>query len=416
MTPQDLTELDNAVSACMKCGFCKAACPLFLGEETTTPRAKVRLARAVARGEMELTGGIRRQMDRCLNCRSCAGECPSGVEPNRVALAMREAFVDRDGLPLLKQLIFRSGLPHPRLMAWGSKVAGLAEHVSGIEMQNNPLRHLLPLVGLRKDKDLPILGRRTLIARMPEVMEAIGTRKTTVVYFPGCATNLLYPDTGIAVISVLRKLGARVVLPRDLVCCSTPVFNSGDTEGARRLAGRNIEILSAIHADHIITACGSCGLTIGQEWTEVLGLSEAALLGGKVMDISDFVAEHAPDGALQPAGEFGTVTYHDSCHLKRGMGVHESPRQLLRAILGARFVEMEHADRCCGGGGAFSLYHPELSQTVAEVKMRCLDESGAEAVATGCPACIIQLRDSLVHRRMPQKTIHTVEIIDRALR
>lgn len=415
MIPKRIADLDEALTNCMKCGFCKAACPVFFGEETTSPRAKVRLARAVVRGELEAGAGFKTQMERCLNCRACSAECPSGVEPNKIALAARCGLVERDGLPLAKRAVF-SSLKHPRLIALGTRALGVAQHLSAIDLQNNPLRGLLPIIGMRRDKDMPELGRRSLFARLPEMLEPFGEQKTTVAYFPGCATNLLYPEVGLAVVSVLRKLGARVILPHDLVCCSTPVFNSGDIADARELATRNIEILSAAGADHIVTSCGSCGLTISQEWTELLGLSAAEHVARKVIDISDFIARYMPDGALGILDGTETVTYHDSCHLRRGMGVHETPRQLLKAVLGERFVEMELADRCCGGGGTFSLYHPELSQTVAETKMDCLRKSGADMVATGCPACIMQLKDSIVHRAMPQKTIHTIELIDRALR
>jgi len=415
MIPRTIADLDDALSNCMKCGFCKAACPVFIGEETTSPRAKVRLARAVARGDIEMTSGFKAQVDRCLNCRACAAECPSGVEPNKIALSARCAFVDRDGLPLVKRLIFSDVLKYPRLMALGTRAMGLAQYVSAIDLQNNPLRRLLPLVGMRRDKDLPVLGRRSLFSLLPERIEPLGEHKATVAYFPGCATNLIYPEIGVAVVEVLQKLGARVILPHDLVCCSTPVFNSGDIVDARELAQRNLDILSSIDADYVITACGSCGLTISQEWTEVLGLTQAGPIAKKVLDISEFIVKYIPDSVLKPLENTQIVTYHDSCHLRRGMGVYEAPRQLLKAVLGDNFVEMDQADRCCGGGGTFSVYHPELSQIVAETKMNCVRDAGAEIVAAGCPACIMQLRDSLVHRRMSQRAIHTIEIINSAL-
>lgn len=415
MTSEHFHNIDAALASCMKCGFCKAACPVFLGEETTSPRAKVQLARAVARGYIEIGPGIKRQMGRCLSCRACAAECPSGVEPNKIALAMRCAIVERDGLSFAKKLIFREGLGRPHLMALGSRLLGLAQRVSAIESQNSPLRSLLPVLGMRKDKDIPKLGRRPLFSILPEVLEPFGERKATVAYFPGCATNLIFPEVGKAAVDVLRKLGARVVIPHDLVCCSTPALNAGDMDTARALAKRNIEILSHIDADTIITACGSCGLTIKREWTEVLGLSEAEPIAGKVRDIHEFVADHAP-GSFDKMDDLGIVTYHDSCHLRRGLDVHHQPRQLLRTILDDRFVEMEQADRCCGGGGTFSMDHPDLSQIVAETKMQSLARSGAEVVAAGCPGCIMQLRDSILHRQMPVRALHSIEIINSALR
>ena len=411
----NLSNLEEAFAGCMKCGFCKAVCPVFIGKETTTPRAKVRLARAAARGELTLSAGVKKQMDRCLNCMACAKECPSGVEPNKIALALRDAYVRRDGLPLVKKAIFRGGLPNPRLMAWGLGAMGIGQHLTAIELQNNPLRGFLPLLGMRKDKDLPLLGRKSLFARLPESLEPYGELRATVLYFPGCGTNFIYPEIGLATVEVLRKLGARVILPHDMVCCGTPVFNSGDIAGARDLARRNIGIFKGHEVDAILTACGSCGNTIKNEWKEVLGLDEADMVAGKVMDISQFVVKYALEGALKPLDNVELTTYHDSCHLRRGMGVWEEPRAILRTILGENYVEMEQADRCCGGGGAFSIYNPELSQTVADTKMECLEKSGARVVATDCPACMMQLQDSIVHRKMSQKVVHIIDLINRAL-
>ncbi len=374
---------EEVVLGCMKCGFCKAACPLFLGEETHSPRAKVRLARAAMQGEIGMTDRVRTLMHRCLNCRACVSECPSGIEPNRVALLMRGAFVERNGLPLAERIIFRGALPNARRMELGSRLMGLAQRVSGVRGQRSPLRRLLPLVGMPRDKDLPAFARRSLASLVPEISEPIGTHRTTAVYFPGCACNLLFPEIGLATVSVLRKLGARVILPRGLVCCSTPVFNSGDMTRARSLASSNISLLASIDADFIITSCGSCGLTIKKEWTELLGLAEAQPIAAKVLDISEFAARYVDPGALKPLEGGSTVTYHDACHLLRGMGVRDEPRRLLHAILGARFVEMRQADRCCGGGGTFSIHHPDLSQTVAETKMDCIAQSGADTIAAG---------------------------------
>lgn len=408
--------LDDALAKCAKCGFCLAGCPVFTDGEPTSPRAKVRLARAVYAGQLELTDKVKAQAMRCLNCRACAVECPSGVEPNRIALALRSRIVQRDGLPFLKKLAFVAALPHPRASAWASRFLGAAQHVFGLDLQNNPLRLLFPHLGLRADRDIPPFGRRTFMAGLPGEIEPDGPQKTRVVFFPGCAVNLLYPEIGLASVRVLRRLGAQVLLPRSLVCCSTPVFTSGDIDGARKLAERNLRTFHALDFDYIVTACGSCGLTIKQEWAELLGIENAERIGSKVLDIAEFAFRFASGNALDVLVDDEVFTYHDSCHLRRGMGVWQEPRELLRAALGERFVEMESADRCCGGGGTFSLEHPELSQDVAEHKMRSFASSGAQTIATGCPACVMQLRDSLVHRRMCGRVVHTAQIIDRAMR
>jgi len=137
----------------------------------------------------------------------------------------------------------------------------------------------------------------------------------------------------------------------------------------------------------------------------------------KVVDISELLVDRLGVSLPwnQDARPFGRVTYHDSCHLNRGMGVSAQPRKLLSEVPGVEFVEMPNASRCCGGGGAFCVYHPEDSQRVAEVKMAAVAESGAQAVVTGCPACLMQLEDSLFRRKMPQYALHIAQVIDASL-
>ena len=84
-----LEMIEEAGRNCMKCGFCRASCPLFDGVETNSPRAKVRMSRAVVRGEMEAGDWYWDRVSMCLNCKTCSAECPAGVEVDRVILAAR---------------------------------------------------------------------------------------------------------------------------------------------------------------------------------------------------------------------------------------------------------------------------------------------------------------------------------------
>jgi glycolate oxidase iron-sulfur subunit len=106
-----------------------------------------------------------------------------------------------------------------------------------------------------------------------------------------------------------------------------------------------------------------------------------------------------------------SVTFHDPCHLKRGLGVSESPRQILQAIPGLRFKEMEEADRCCGFGGIFSLKHYDLAMKVAEKKVARIEENGSEVVATGCPGCSLHIGDALFQAGKKVEVKHTVQIL-----
>jgi Fe-S oxidoreductase len=88
------------------------------------------------------------------------------------------------------------------------------------------------------------------------------------------------------------------------------------------------------------------------------------------------------------------VTYHSSCHL-RAAGVTKEPRAVLKTLPGVEFVEMSDADRCAGGAGTYLVKDFDTSQRIVARKRQAVMQSGAELVATSCPACMIQLKTGL---------------------
>jgi glycolate oxidase iron-sulfur subunit len=146
------------------------------------------------------------------------------------------------------------------------------------------------------------------------------------------------------------------------------------------------------------------------DYEKILGFREKAL-GADVYDISEFLAKFSglkyEDMRLDPV----TVTYHDPCHLNRGQGIRDAPREVLRAIPHVDFVEMEDADRCCGGGGTFSLTHYDISKEIGKKKANCIAATGADVVATSCPSCMMQLEDMLRRNGLPQKVMHVAQLL-----
>ncbi len=115
----------------------------------------------------------------------------------------------------------------------------------------------------------------------------------------------------------------------------------------------------------------------------------------RVKHIAEFVAQSSVKPAMASAGNTKCkVAYHSSCHL-RAAGVTKEPRALLAALPGVEYVEMPDADRCAGGAGTYLLKDFDTSQRIMERKRRAVEQSGANVVATSCPACMIQLRTGL---------------------
>ncbi|MDE3224488.1 MAG: (Fe-S)-binding protein, partial [Nitrospirota bacterium] len=167
--------------------------------------------------------------------------------------------------------------------------------------------------------------------------------------------------------------------------------------------------------DTIVTGCASCTLML-KDYPKLFAAGperdEAERMAAKVQHVTEFVAT-SPQ-AVRYRNEPGRrrVTYHSSCHL-RAAGVTKQPRQVLAKLPGVEFVDMQDADRCAGGAGTYIVKDYATSQRIFERKRRAIVESGADVVATSCPACMIQLKNGLGGN---VRVAHVAELLHEAAR
>jgi len=287
---------------------------------------------------------------------------------------------------------------------------------------NGTTRHLpLFLSALGKGRNIPRVASKFLRQQVPVVNKPPEGVKTImrVGYFTGCMSDFVFPETGKRVIDFLTRHGVEVVVPREQGCCGAPVYmGAGDFDTGRKIADANAGAFADF--DYVITDCGSCGSAIKDYATFLADTPERtkvyAEFGRKIKDISEFLVDvlKLPASAYKVAPEFKgkKVTYHDSCHLNRHMGVKNQPRQILRSLKDIEYVEMPNADRCCGMAGAFSIHYYELSQKIAAKKVNGIISTGANIVATGCPGCQIQLIDSTIRNKASVRVKHIMDLIE----
>ena len=416
-----LEEISKEVIKCSRCGNCRSICPVFLEEnnENTTPRSKARMMEAVREGELELTPAMQERFDKCLLCKACTVNCGSGVRTDTLILEARAVLAEKHGIPLLKKMAF-SGLRYRILFDLFLRSGSLFQGLVFKKMRNGRgrmARFPLPGAGLSVRRVIPNLSSRPLRSRVDSVIKAkTPTSKGRVVFFTGCTLNYIYPSAGEAVVNILIHNGWDVVIPDRQCCCGTPALVTGDLDSARLLAQHNVKVLTQAGGDHIITACGTCGAALQQEYAMLLegdsSLEQWRKISKKVLDISQFVVEHCD---LSQLGNLPfKVTYHDPCHLVRGMNVSAEPRKILQTIPGMQYVEMKHADRCCGAGGSFSASYYELSRKINDKKIDHAEATGMEYLVTGCSSCRMHITDGLSQRSSTMKVLHTAEVIDMA--
>lgn len=206
-----------------------------------------------------------------------------------------------------------------------------------------------------------------------------------------------------------------VYMPAGQACCGIPALASGDKDSFDKLVACNVDVFEKENFDYLLTACATCTATMHEIWPLMSGnlpqsmQDRIAALSAKIMDVNQFLVDVLKVEA--PVAGTGTkVTYHDPCHLKKSMKVSEQPRLLLKTNPRVEFVEMADADRCCGCGGSFNLEHYTLSKEIGTRKRNDIVASEAQVVATGCPACMLQISDMLSQHHDKVAVKHVVEL------
>ncbi|MEP6570627.1 MAG: heterodisulfide reductase-related iron-sulfur binding cluster [Acidobacteriota bacterium] len=424
---------EDKLLACIHCGLCLEACPTYVitGDENDGPRGRLYLMRAVGEGRLATDSpAFERHIDRCLGCRACEQVCPAGVEYGQLLEAARgELFVSgtKRGFSYgVLRFVLRHVWLHPSRLKFGFAAtrlfrdSGLARALrrSGIaKLFSERLEFALALLEssapqLKTGSDEAKVNRRGT-----ETSEARLNEKTLL--FTGCVGEGLFARVNRATARVLEANGFAVQAPPHQVCCGALHAHAGDLEGARTLARKNIAAFENGKTDQsqpITTNAGGCGAMLAS-YAHLLAGDEAFAeraqrFSARVRDVSQQLEtrniEQVPSVTEQ------SVTYDSSCHLLYGQHAGEAPLRLVNTITELDFVQLEGAERCCGGAGIYNLLEPDLSAQVLGEKLSAIKNTGANILATGNPGCQMQIGAGALLAGMDLKVCHPVELLDEA--
>jgi len=427
-----LASVKNEVSKCIKCGICMAGCPTYAvtKDETMVARGRLSLIGANIEGRLETSDILDNTITSCIGCLTCEVNCPSGVKVGEIIFAAKAQMAENRGLGITGRFMSRAVVGQRWPLSIIMRFSSIPLKIYDLLPDKWPFTAVLPFVRKERKRKLPSVGIRPLTASYPEIVKTKSKKvKGRVAFFPGCVINYSTQDIGRATISVLNKLGYDVIIPEGQYCCGIPLLSLGDMETAQKVAVKNIELFLKYDVEAIIISCATCGHTLKKEYPVLLNhlmngkFEMVRNFSDKVTDIHEFVYREGKacterslrSGDGVASGDKFRVTYHDPCHLKKGLGIYQSPREILRSISNAEFIEMDEADACCGFGGIFSLNHYDLASDIGERKAESIRRSSAQVVATGCPGCKIHIEDSLNRAGLSVSVKHTVELLDEAL-
>jgi glycolate oxidase iron-sulfur subunit len=387
---------DDDLATCVHCGLCLDACPTFrvTGLETESPRGRIYLMTQWKRGTMQFDEEQVKHIDLCLGCRTCESVCPSGVPYGRIIEAGR-ADVEDARRPSLKRTASRVALRqlvgHPTRLRLAGNATRIAQRLGFTSV-------------VRSGRMLPALRAR-FCPPDGNVAHAFGERKYRVAFLVGCVMPILYPQSHYAAIKLLQLAGCEVWFPPQERCCGALFAHNGDLEGAERLRKHNSRVYASETFDALIVDSAGCGAHLKDFYP---------VLNGRVKDLTEWLAEI---GLPEPERELKVrVTYQDACHLAHAQRIKKQPRDLLRSLPGIEWVEMRHADICCGAAGLYSTLEPEMSRRILDEKMEDVLATNADVLSVANPGCQMQLESGLRAHRSPMKVEHVAETLMRAFR
>jgi len=416
-----MKELEEQLVTCMKCGMCQAVCPLYAetGREGDVARGKLVLLDGIMQEMFRDPASVSERLNRCLLCGSCAAGCPSGVSVLEIFAKARTILAGYMGLPPAKRILLRGMLAHPglfdRMADWGARFQKIFTQPVNDILGTSCARFASPLIHHRHFKPL---AAEPYHRQVPMLNTAPGKSGFKVAFFVGCLIDKFYPNVAQATVEVLRGKGVGIFMPASQGCCGIPAVSAGDSDAFRSLLRHNLACFEAQDFDFLVTSCATCTSTIKELWP-VMAAGDDSLSQGvqriseKTLDINQFLVRHVgietPDHG--PPDSPVRVTYHDPCHLKKALNVSSEPREVIRANASCELVEMEQPDWCCGMGGSFNVQYYELSGRIGRRKRDQVVATGCDVVATGCPACMMQISDMLSQSGDRIAVKHPIELL-----
>ena len=355
--------------------------------------------------------------DLCIGCRKCTTVCPGKIPIPDIIDELRSRYVQKHGAPGMDKTMFNMvlndrGLFHKLLLKAGA--IGQAPFKKGKFIRHLPLF----MEEMTKGRSLPTIASEPFRDRVERLMKKNPSKpKKKVAYFSGCNMDFVFADTSENVVKVLQSLGMEVVYPMEQACCGKPILGIGDREAGKETAKKNIAAFEKTGADVILSACPTCTETLEETYMKLFEndpewKARARAFCSRVCEFSKFVAqEYKKIGRLGHARGGEKVTYHDSCHMKRGLGIYEEPRALIDATPGVELVEMHNCDKCCGMAGSFGMKYQEVSIPMLNEKVKNIKDTGATTAVVACPACMMQIGGGLDKADTGIQTKHIADLL-----
>jgi len=437
MQQSDIGEIANSVKDCLRCGKCKPVCSTHVPRANLlySPRDKIlatsSLIEAFLYEEQTRRGVSIRHWeefedvaDHCTVCHKCVTPCPVNIDFGDVSMNMRNLLRKMDKRsfnPGKKAAMFFLNATDPAtinatrqtMIGWGYKAQRMGHEVFKAVARKQTkappptvgkpaLREqVIHFVNKKMPGNLPKKTARALLDIEDNKMIPIirDPKKTSanseaVFYFPGCGSERLFSQVGLATQAMLWEVGVQTVLPPGYLCCGYPQRGSGDYDKAEKMMTDNrvlfhrmANTLNYLDIKTVVVSCGTCYDQLSTYEFEKI------FPGCRIMDIHEYLLEKG----VKLEGVNGTrYMYHDPCHTPMKQ---QDPLKTVNALVSTvDNVKIEKNDRCCGESGTFAAARADISTQVrfrkeqemvsGADKLRADGFTGDVKILTSCPSCL----------------------------
>jgi FAD/FMN-containing dehydrogenase/Fe-S oxidoreductase len=435
MQQSDIGAIADSIKDCLRCGKCKPVCATHVPRANLlySPRNKILATSLLIEAflyEEQTRRGISLKhweefedvADHCTVCHKCLSPCPVKIDFGDVSMAMRNLLRrmgQKSFRPGNAAAMFMLNATHPQtikfargaMVGLGMKAQRLANRLlkpaarkqtaaPPASVGSAPLREqVIHFINKKMPGGLPKKTARALLdiedaAYLPIIRDPVATTADSeaVFYFPGCGSERLFSQVGLATQAMLWHAGVQTVLPPGYLCCGYPQRGSGMQDKAdqiitdnRVLFHRVANTLNYLDIQTVVVSCGTCYDQLQSYRFEEI------FPGCRIIDIHEFLLEK---GITLPQPEAGYL-YHDPCHSPMKL---QEPMKTVKALLGPNVVKSE---RCCGESGTLGVTRPDIATQVRfrkeeelrrdEQALRALVPGPAAAplkILTSCPSCL----------------------------
>jgi len=369
--------------ACAQCGYCIDVCDQYYGRqwESETSRGRWYFLRQYLEGKAEFNQMMLDSFLLCTTCQRCNQVCQVGIPIQQMWDKMRGLVIQEKGYHTFP----------------------------GFEMMGSSfLRQSNIWAGAREER-----GKWLPSDVKPQ-------EKGKIAYWAGCTASFVEHDIAQNAVHILKEGGIEFTyLGKDEACCGIPFYAAGKWDLFAKAVEHNINELNKRGVEEIVISCPGCWVTLNhyyREWAEKLGLKYDV----KIKHITEVTADLVREGKLkfkQTPKDGGRLTYHDPCHIGRHGGIYDPPREVLRAIPGIEFMEMEHnrENGLCCGSVLSRVGRPLAADAIGIFRMKEAEAVKANIVLTTCPCCEVQLRVGARAGKSPVRVLDFSDVVVEAL-